>query len=137
MTDKVFSVGDLNARAAAARGYEFELEYPPGKGLGVYLTVLGEQAQVVEDFEIELADRRAEQSLEDAQKAAKDEKIVPRSARQSLDDNLERALVRTVGWRGIQEEFSPQLARQLLTQNPDFVDQILTHSRKRGNFTNA
>lgn len=137
MAKKTLSITNLNARAAAARGHEFELEYPAGKGLGVFLNILGEQAQVVEDFEVELADRRAEQSLQDAQRAAKDEKIVPRSAKAQLKDNLERALVRVTGWRGLQEDFSPEMARELLTNNPDFIDQVLTESRTRGNFTNA
>jgi hypothetical protein len=134
MTKKAISIADLNARKDAAQGHEIELKIPGATdGLGVFLTILGEQAQIVEDFEVELADKRAQESLE----AAQDGKAKPRSARQTLKDNLERALVRVIGWRGLTETYSPELARTLLANNPDFVDQVLAESRNRGNFTKA
>lgn len=133
MTNKTISIDDINARAYAAKGHEFELEYPKGTGLGVFLTILGDQAQAVEDFEVELADKRVQESVALAQ----DGKPTPRSTKQTLRDNIERAVVRVVGWRGIAEEFSADLVKRLLTNNPDFVDQVLAESRKRGNFTKA
>ena len=133
MTNKAVSIEDINTRAYASKGHEFELEYPKGKGLGVFLTILGDQAQAVEDFEVDLSDKRMQESLASAQ----DGKPTPRSTRQTLRDNIERAVVRVTGWRGVEEAFSTDLARRFLTNNPDFVDQILTESRKRGNFTKA
>lgn len=134
MTQKTISIADLNARKDAAQGHEIELKIPGAdKGLGVFFTILGEQAQVVEDFEVELADKRAQESLE----AAQDGKAKPRSTRQTLQDNRERAMVRVVGWRGLTETYSPELASTFLANNPDFVDQVLAESRKRGNFMKA
>lgn len=133
MTQKTISIADLDARKDAAQGHEIELKIPGSKPLGVFLTILGEQAQAVEDFEVDLADKRAQESLV----AAQDGKAIARSTKQTLRDNLERALVRVTGWRGLQENYSSDLARQLLVKNPDFVDQVLAESRKRGNFTKA
>src|SRR5690625_3381017 len=131
MTKKAISIKDINTRAYASRGHEFELEYRKGQGVGVFLTVLGDQAQAVEDFEVDLAEKRLQESLESAQ----DGKSTTRSTRQTMLDNIERALIRITGWRGVEEEFSPGLARNFLSNNPDFVDQVLAESRKRGNFT--
>lgn len=133
MTDKVFSVGDINTRAAADRGFDLELEYPRGKGLGVFLTVLGEHSEAVESFETERADKKAEENYE----ALKNGGSKARSTKEVLAENLESAVFRVTGWRGLKEEFSKELLRTFLKNNPDFVDQVIAGSRNRGNFTLA
>ena len=133
MAEKLISISAIDTRAAAARGFELELEYPRGTGLGVYLTVLGEHSEAVESFEIDRADKRAEEGFEAARKGS----VKARTSREVLAENLESAVFRVVGWRGVQEEFSKDLLRAFLQRNPDFVDQVIAASRDRANFTLA
>lgn len=133
MGNKVMSVGDINTRAAAGRGFEMELEYPRGKPLGVFLTILGEHSEAVETFEVERADQKAEASYE----AMKKGDAKARSTKQALAEGLESAVFRVTGWRGLKESFSKELLRTFLTNNPDFVDQVIAASRDRANFTLA
>lgn len=133
MTEKVLSIEDINTRAAADRGFELELEYPRNKGLGVYLTVLGEHSDAVEAFEVQRADTRAEENYEAAKKG--DGRV--RTTKDVLNANLESAVFRVTAWRGLQEAFGKELLRTFLKRNPDFVDQILAASRDRANFTLA
>ena len=125
-----FSLSDINTRALADRGFEIELEYPEGNGLGVFLTVLGEHSDAVEQYEIERADRRAQEQMV----LAKTGEVKVRTVKEVLLSNRESAAYRVIGWRGIKETFNSDLLQGFLQNNPDFVDQILEASRDRANF---
>ncbi|WP_394064524.1 hypothetical protein [Alcaligenes sp. WGS1538] len=126
----IYSLSDINTRAIADRGFEIELEYPVGHGLGIFLTVLGEHSDIVEQYEIERADRRAQEQLA----SAKTGEVKVRTVKEVLQNNRESAAHRVIAWRGIKEEFSTELLQGFLQNNPDFVDQILEASRDRANF---
>lgn len=125
-----FSLSEINTRAIADRGFEIELEYPEGNGIGVFLTVLGDHSDIVEQYEVERADRRAQEQLA----LSRSGEVKTRTVREILQNNRESAAHRVTGWRGIKEEFNAALLQGFLQNNPDFVDQILEASRDRANF---
>ncbi|MFC3338813.1 hypothetical protein [Paracandidimonas soli] len=132
MTDKVFSISDLDVRSIANDGVEVEITNADGIGLGVYMTILGEQSDVVEKFLIELSDKRAAEALR-----GRDKKTPTISAERALNDEIASAAVRVIGWRGLKEEFSKENLDKLLRSNRGIVRQIIAASVDDSRFTKA
>ena len=49
--------------------------------------------------------------------------------------NIDGALVRVVGWKEVNQEFSKDILRTVLEKNPPMIDQIVDASDDLGNFT--
>lgn len=131
---KTISISDLDLSSASNDGYEFEVRSPrTGNGLGVFLTVLGDQSEKVTAFtrkrqnekrrEAAIAMRRGRPS-DDVDTVEDDESFV-----------VEACIVRTVSWRGLAEEFSESNARRLFTTNREIRRQVLEESANLANFT--
>ena len=131
---KLIDITSFNAIKEAEQGFDFELKHPDGTPTGAILTVLGSYSTVYQKFikkifndnqrEIEFAKRKGkeapEKTIEDLQQ-----------------QNLESALIRVVGWKNVKQEFSPELLREILNNNPHFVAQIIEESDNAANFTKA
>lgn len=131
-----FDVKLMDYSAAAEVGYEFELKLPTGAGSGAYLTVIGSQSPTVKQY-AKRKFQEYQQRMQIAKRKGKEEDI-------SLDEAeelaIEAALVRLVGWRGIEEEgkevkFSKDKAREILTQHSWIREQIMEESEDILNFT--
>ncbi|KVN92536.1 hypothetical protein WK57_30330 [Burkholderia ubonensis] len=131
---KTISIADLDLSAASNDGHEFEVISPKtGKGLGVFITVLGDQSEKVVAFtrkrqnekrrEAAIAIRRGRPS-DDIDTVEDDESFV-----------VEACIVRVTGWRGLAEEFSEANARLLFTTNREIRRQVLEESANLANFT--
>ncbi|KVD71789.1 hypothetical protein WI89_00785 [Burkholderia ubonensis] len=131
---KTISIADLDLSAASNDGHEFEVISPKtGKGLGVFITVLGDQSERVVAFtrkrqnekrrEAAIAIRRGRPS-DDIDTVEDDESFV-----------VEACIVRVTGWRGLAEEFSEANARLLFTTNREIRRQVLEESANLANFT--
>lgn len=131
-TEKTFCIDDLDVRKVSDEGVEIELKNAEGKGLGVFLTILGEQSDIVEKFITELADKRATEAF----KAQKNGRPAV-NAQQFLDDEVASAAVRVTGWRGLREPFTPENLQRLLRSNRRVVRQILVASSDDTFFTKA
>ena len=57
-----------------------------------------------------------------------------RSAEEDEQFAIESAAIRITGWRGITQEFTPELAIKLCTINPEIRTQVIKESDELGNF---
>jgi len=134
----MISLNDLDVTRACDTPHEFEVvDDSTGKGLGVYLSVLGAHAQVIADYTVKsLNERRLATALaEKRDPRGKNPVVVP--VEDDIEFSTELVALRVVGWRGISEPYSHENAIRLCTKNPSIKEQILAHSEKMANFTVA
>ena len=134
MSDTTLSIADLDMNAACERGYEFEFLDARGKGTGVHIKVLGEQSDKVQTF-LRKSVNDERQRVFEASKRERGIAVTP--VEQDIEFQIESAIVRTLSWRGLKEDFSAENARRLFTVNRDARDQVIAASRDIGNFTKA
>ena len=127
MSKTGISLASLNAKAACDTPHEFEYYGPDGKPSGVFFSVLGAQAKTVVEATAKLLnDRRREE----ANRAAMRQRPGAQSeaAFTPVEDDIEfgqrLSAVRLVGWRGLEETFTPELGLQLIQSNSHIKDQI-------------
>ena len=132
MESKV-SIDDLNLVSSSDKPFELDLLSPKtDKPMGITILVFGDHAEKVQKYvRTELNARRQQAALR--MKKGKDIDI--ESVEDDLEFSIESCVVRTAGWKGLKEEFSPELARKLYTQNPALRGQVLAASGNVANFT--
>lgn len=131
----MFSLKQLDQVSACDTPFEFEVEDEEAKKTGIFLSVIGGLSRIITDFqEARLQESRVQEAL--AKKAdPRDKKIHVRPVSEDMDFATKFIAIRVVGWRGIEEPFSPEAAIQLCEQNAYGIrEQILLHSEKMGNF---
>ena len=131
----MLSLNDLDVSKACETAFEFEVkDEVTGKGTGLFLSVIGGHSQRILDYsKKELNARRLAEAMQERRDPrGKNPKVV------SVEDDIEfsTALVamRVVGWRGIEEPYSPENALRLCTINPPIKEQILAMSEDLRNF---
>lgn len=132
------SLASLDLRKASEIPFEFEYVAPDGSGTGVMLKVLGAQcASVTAETNRMINERRRQQAAREA--AASSSR--PGDAVTPVEDDVvfgqRLAAVRLVGWTGIAEDWSPELALQLCQANAEIASQVLAKSNALSNFTRA
>lgn len=132
MTEKNFSLADLNLQKKCEDAVEFEPTTSTGKGLGIFLTVLGAHAPAVQRWvNKSLNERRRAEALQ--VRRGKNGDIRP--IEEDIDFGIEVVAIRITGWRGITEEFSPENALKLCQINPEICAQVRETSEDLANFT--
>ena len=132
------SLDDLDSTKAAADAFEFEYVNALGEPSGVFLQILGSQAEVVTREVARLVnDRRRKEAARDvARRVGTGPKVVEFETLESdVEFGQRLAAVRLVGWRGITEAWSPENALRLCRGNRELAAQITTQSDLTGNFT--
>lgn len=125
------SLADLDMNSACANAHEFEYLHPDGRPSGVFLTVIGSQSPVVQNWlRKTLNARRTREAI-----AVKRGKDIETTVEDDEEFGNDAAAVRLVGWRGITEPFSPGLALQLVERNAELRAQVFKASNDLGNFT--
>lgn len=131
-----FDIIKQDFSVSAEQGYEFELKLPTGASSDAFLTVIGSQSPVVRNY-TKRKFQEYQQRQQIAKRKGKDDDITLDEAEQMAVDN---ALVRLVGWRGIEEkgkvvEFSKDKAREVLLKHDWIREQIMEESEDILNFT--
>jgi len=127
-----FSIADLNLSRQCEAAYEFEYLDANARPTGVFLSVLGSQSPTVLNYvRRSVQDRRNREAL--LTKRGKD--VPPVSVEEDEEFGNEAAAVRLVGWRGITEPYSPELALQLVANNAELRGQVFKASNDLANFT--
>ena len=133
MTNKTLSFADLNLVKKSEVGCEFEYLRGGSKPSGIFLTVVGRESE-----------RSKEWSRKSLNRIRQTEAILKKKGKDSVrdieDDELfsnEMAAVRIIGWRGISEEYTPELALELVKINSEIKEQVLEFSDDLGNFTKS
>lgn len=110
------------------------LKLPDGTETGVILQVLGKHSTPVQRWIGKVTAKSAREQAA-AQKSGR--QVEPLDYEQLKSSNIEGAMARVVGWKNVKQDFSPALLRDVLSRNPEFVDQIVEASNDLGNFTKA
>lgn len=125
------SLAALDLASLCENEFEFEYLDSAGHGTDVFITVLGSQAPLVQQWiKKRLNARRAQEAVQ-----VKRGKEVMRTVEDDDEFGNEAAVVRMVRWRGITEDFSAALALQLVSSNAELRDQVFKASNDLGNFT--
>ena len=129
------SLAALDARKASEEAHEFEYTLSDGTKTGIFLSVLGTHSHAVTAKTNEMInERRRVEAAREAQ-AVMDRTLdtfTPFETEVEFSQRL--AAVRIVGWRGIDEDFTPDLALKLCQINPDVAAQVMARSNNLGNF---
>jgi hypothetical protein len=134
------SLASLNARKAAEVPYRFEYLLDGKEPTGVFLHVIGQQAQVVQDAITAEINGRRQRNAQEAMEAAKIVEAggTPPPVWTPVELEVEftqaGAAVRLVGWDGIEEDYTPELGAALVRDNGDAAAQVLKASNTLGNF---
>ena len=128
-----FSLADLDLTSASEKAFEFEYLRTDGSDTGVFLTVLGSQAPLVQAWVRKSLNRRRSQEA----MAAKRGKEVDRTVEDDEQFGVDAAAIRVVAWRGITEPYSTENALLLMTNNSELRDQVFEASNNLGNFNKA
>lgn len=131
------SIADLDAVKASSKPFEFEYIKPDGTPSGVFLQVLGGQADKVREATAALQnERRQRQAQREVAKrvAGAQRKIEYDKYEEDVEHGKLMAASRLVGWRGLDDEFTPANALLLCQVNADIAAQILEKSDALENF---
>lgn len=134
-TSAGLDITSFDAVALSDRGVEIELLAADGvSGTGVFVTVLGRNADAVRKHINAVIDK---QTREAQYAARRGKQVEPKSMDEINAQNIESAAVRVTGWRNVRQSFDREILRNALRRNPHWVDQIIEASADLGNFTSA
>lgn len=125
-----------NLAAEAESGYEFELLHPAtGEHLGAWVKVRGEKSKTVQTHA-----RKIVTEMQKREKVAKGKnKEVELTIEDYEDMAVDRAIVRIIAWRGIQENgqdvpFNRENAERILKDHPWIREAVMEESDNLLNF---
>lgn len=130
---KTVSLEDLNLSKQCEDAFEFEYINPAGDKTGIYISVIGSNAEKVRKFSIAEANKvRREAALKGKRK---DNEFTP------IEDDIEYfvrdAANRIVAWRGIDQECTTETAEYLCRVNSEIRRQVVEASNELSNFTRS
>lgn len=131
----MFKLDQLDQAKACEIPYEFEVtDDATNEGLGIFLSVIGGHAAAISDLTTKRLQRRRvnEAMAEKADPRGKRLHVVP--VEEDIDFGYELVAVRIVGWRGIEEPWSPENALRLCKLNSSIREQAFAKSEDMKNF---
>lgn len=128
-----FSFDDLNLNKKCEEAVEVEYVMADGTKTGVFLSVIGKHAEKVQRFSMKHLDKMRA-FAENSNKQGKSALI---SSEENLDYIIKDAAIRIAGWRGINQEFSPEGAEQLCRINSEIRQLVVDTSNDLANFTKS
>lgn len=125
-----------NLAAEAESGYEFELLHPAtGERLEAWIKVRGEKSKIVQNHA-----RKIVTEMQKREKVAKGKnKEIELTIQDYEDMAVDRAIVRIISWRGIQENgqdvpFNRENAERILKEHPWIREAVMEESDNLLNF---
>jgi hypothetical protein len=130
------SIKSLDARAASEVPFKFEFIDALGNETGVILHVLGGQSDAVTRKVNAMMNerRRAAATKEVAQKTGGRKPVEFDTVEDDIEFGQRIAAVRLVGWDGLDEPYTPELALELIRSNLDIANQVSEKSSDMANF---
>lgn len=131
----MFDLSKHDFTKSSEQGFTFELKLPDGSDSGAKLTVIGDMSPVVKTYS-----RKKFQEYQQRQAMnRRKNKVEELSLEEAEELAVESALVRLVGWSGIQDngkdvEFSKDKAREVLTAHSWIREQIMQEAQDVSNF---
>ena len=131
MSKKLFSINDLNATSAADEPIVMPwVNEATGEETGIEILVLSEESTKFKEFVRKSINARRSKEFIQAKTGKQEVETY-----EQTEDNINKAVAaRIVGWNGIEEEFTPELALQLVSKNESLQRQVLAASSKPVDF---
>ena len=130
----MLKIEDLLASKKCEKAFEFEYIDEHGNETGFFVSVLGDQAPAVKKAMFAKINReRAANAI--LEKRGKEIPVKP--IEELIAENNETLSSCIVGWRGIEEEYTPALAAKVCENNKLFADQVRAASENIANFTES
>lgn len=131
----MFDLSKHDFTKSSEQGFTFELKLPDGSDSGAKLTVIGDMSPVVKTYSRKKFQEYQQRQAMNRRKN-KEEEL---SLEEAEELAVESALVRLVGWAGIQDngkdvEFSKDKAREVLTAHSWIREQIMQEAQDVSNF---
>lgn len=131
MTFDITSISSVDRCANAAEMNVLDID---GTEIGFQFLVLGAQADAV----VKHANKAFNLQMQEEMLARKTGKQAKQKTLEEIQEsNIESALVRVAGWKGVAQEFNKDLCRDAIKRNPHWVNQIIEFSNDLRNFTKA
>lgn len=127
------SFDDLNLNKKCEESVEVEYVMADGTKTGVFLSVIGKHAEKIQRFSM----KRLDTLRAFAENSKKQGKSAVMSSEEDMDYIIKDAALRIVGWRGINQEFSPEMAEQLCRINSEIRQLVVDTSNDLANFTKS
>lgn len=119
--------------AVDAGGVPFKMPYKPGnRNLGIIIHVLGNQSKTVQAALNANINEQRKSAIARAAVGATDPEFVP--VETTEETNWRLCATRISGWDGIDQDYSPQLAYELVKSNQDIYLAVLRASTDVSNF---
>jgi len=131
---KSFDILSFNAVENSAHAIDVDMLDLAGNETGVVLCVIGKHSDAVRKWVSKIV-AKAQFDNEIARK--KNQVVKDKTLEEMQEQNIEGAAVRVSGWKNVSQEFSVELLKSALRNNPQWVDQIIEQSDQVGNFTQA
>lgn len=134
-----FDLKKNNLSKLAEAGFEFEVLLPETlEPTGIFITVRGKESPVVKAY-----GRKKFQEFQQKESVAKrrGKELEPMSLEEAEELSVESAVLRVIGWRGVQEDgvdvpFSKENAERILLEHAWIREQVIEESDNLSNFLN-
>ena len=130
----MYSIDDLDVKKSCEIEHEFEVKSAAGKGTGLFLSVIGDHAQRIEDFTKQQLNARRVADANHEKRDPRGKTPNVHLVEEDIEFSTELVALRVVGWRGLKEPYSHAAAVKLCTINPEIKEQILAASSDMKNF---
>lgn len=128
----MLSMASLNATKQCENEFTFPFVNENGEETSFMITVIGDQASSIKQAIYKKINRERTQDAIIA-KRGKDVPVKP--VENLINDGNEGVAACIVGWSGIQESYTPELAVELVANNKLIFDQVQAASANLANFT--
>lgn len=131
---KSIDITSFNAVKESEHGYDLAMKTTDGQDTGVVFVIIGRYSDPVQKW----TKRIFAEYQREAEIAKRKGKEPPAKSIDELrEQNLEGAMVRVTGWKNVKQDFSKDVLKQALENNPHWVDAIIEESDNAANFTKA
>ena len=128
------SFKDLNASKLSEVGFTFPYVNEHGEDTTWLITVIGDQAPSVKKaIYAKINKERMQEAV--LKKRGKDVPVKP--IEELIDDNVDGVAACIIGWTGIDVEYTPELAFEVVSNNKLVFEQVKAASENLANFTKS
>jgi hypothetical protein len=133
-SQKVVSFASLNATKQCENKFTFPFIDENGDETSLLITVIGDQSKLVKDAIYKKINKdRIQEAL--LKKKGKDVPVKP--IEDVIDENIEGIVACIVDWTGIDVEYSPEKAFELVSNNQLILEQVKEAAGNLSNFSKS
>jgi hypothetical protein len=132
--NKTVDILSFNAVKESEQGYDLAMKTTDGQDTGVIFTIIGKYSDPVQKWTKRIF-TEYQREVEIARR--KNREPAPKSLDEMREQNVEGAMVRVIGFKNVKQEFSKEVLKEVLLNNPHWIDAIIDESDNAANFTKA